>query len=280
MVSVVIPAHNEQAVIGRCLERLSEGTAADELEVIVVANGCTDQTAELAATFPGVTVIDTSVASKHAALVLGDRAVSHFPRAFVDADVEVTASALVSTAAAMEAAGALVAAPALHVDLHDCPWGVRAYYRVWCALGWSTDAPVGSGLYMLSASGRQRIGEFPDITNDDQFVHDSFLAQERLCVEQVVYVIRPARTMTGLVHRRTRTLHGQIELRERFGSLPGAASGPTPAALVRRDPRRVLDVAVFFAITLLAKRAVRRKRSTGDVRWERDDTSRVTAASP
>jgi hypothetical protein len=279
MLSVVVPAHNEEAVIGRCLQGLTQGAGAGELEIIVVANGCTDRTASVAAAFPGVAVIDTPIASKHAAIVLGDATASHFPRAFVDADVEVTASALVSTASAMEAAGALVAAPALRVDLRDCPWGVRAYYRVWCALEWSTNAPVGSGVYMLSAAGRERFGEFPDVTNDDQFVHDSFVAHERLCVEQDVYVIRPARTMTGLVHRRTRTLHGQIELRERLGSLPGAASGPTPPALVRRDPRRVLDVAVFSAITLLAKRAVRRKHNRGDVGWERDDTSRVTAPS-
>ncbi len=41
--SVVIPAHNEEHVIGRCLDRLAQ-SASSELEVVVVANGCTDRT--------------------------------------------------------------------------------------------------------------------------------------------------------------------------------------------------------------------------------------------
>ena len=189
---------------------------------------------------------------------------------------KVSAPALVATASALGDAS-LIAAPALRVDLRDCPWSVRAYYRVWLALDWSTNAPVGSGVYVLSEAGRARIGEFPDITNDDQFVHDSFLARERLCVAEHEFVIRPARTLMGLVRRRTRTLHGQRELRQRVGRLPGETSGPSLGALLRRNPRMVPDVAVFVAITLLAKRAVRRAGDDGDVSWGRDDTSRVTA---
>mgnify|MGYP001388094258 CR=1 FL=1 len=279
MLSVVIPAHNEEAVIGRCLQGLASGAEQGELEVIVVANGCTDRTVEVARAFRGVTVIEIPVASKHAAVVAGDAAASHFPRAFVDADVEVGWHALLSTAADMQAAGALIAAPALEVDLDGCPWVVRAYYRVWLSLDWSVTAPVGSGVYILSAAGRERLGEFPDITNDDQYVHDSFLPSERLCARDQRFVIRPARTMAGLVHRRTRTLHGQIELREKMGVLPGAASGPPLASLLRRRPALALDLPVFMTITGLAKRGVRRKRNRGDVGWERDDSSRVSAAA-
>ena len=48
MVSFVIPAHNEEAVIGRCLTALLAGARRDELDIIVVCNGCTDRTAEVA----------------------------------------------------------------------------------------------------------------------------------------------------------------------------------------------------------------------------------------
>ena len=65
MISIIIPAHNESDVIRRCLESALAGVKSGELEVIVVCNGCLDNTAELARTFGEcVTVIETDVASK------------------------------------------------------------------------------------------------------------------------------------------------------------------------------------------------------------------------
>ena len=51
LVSVVIPAHNEGAYIGKCLdciEAAAKEIAPQRVEIIVVANRCTDDTAELA----------------------------------------------------------------------------------------------------------------------------------------------------------------------------------------------------------------------------------------
>src|SRR5262245_58336894 len=45
MASVVIPAHNEARVIERGLSSLLEGARPGELEIVVVCNGCTDDTA-------------------------------------------------------------------------------------------------------------------------------------------------------------------------------------------------------------------------------------------
>ncbi len=58
--SIIIPAHNEEQYIGKCLESIA--LAASEVpdssvEVIVVANRCTDKTAEIARKF-GAQVID------------------------------------------------------------------------------------------------------------------------------------------------------------------------------------------------------------------------------
>jgi glycosyltransferase involved in cell wall biosynthesis len=44
--SIVIPAHNEEAVIARTLATLLRTAMPREFEVIVVCNGCSDRTAE------------------------------------------------------------------------------------------------------------------------------------------------------------------------------------------------------------------------------------------
>ncbi|MBO4418516.1 MAG: glycosyltransferase [Oscillospiraceae bacterium] len=51
MFSVVIPAHNEEQYIGKCLQsilRAAEAVRPEEVEILVVANRCTDQTCAIA----------------------------------------------------------------------------------------------------------------------------------------------------------------------------------------------------------------------------------------
>src|SRR5579859_6787834 len=87
MATLIIPAHNEARVIGRLLGQLVSAAEPGELDIIVVPNGCTDDTAEIAASFgPPVRVLPIPVASKHEALRAGDRAAWDFPRMYVDAD--------------------------------------------------------------------------------------------------------------------------------------------------------------------------------------------------
>lgn len=80
---VLIPARNEAAVIGRTLESLPR-----DCDPIVIANGCTDNTAQIADSY-GVTVIEREEPGKlpalqHALMALGSRAIQ--PLIMLDAD--------------------------------------------------------------------------------------------------------------------------------------------------------------------------------------------------
>src|SRR3954453_5982609 len=92
--SVVVPAYNEGAVIERRLGPLLSSFDEGELEVAVVANGCSDDTASAARRLPGVKVLELTEPSKTAALNAGDGLVTGFPRIYLDADVQITASSL------------------------------------------------------------------------------------------------------------------------------------------------------------------------------------------
>jgi glycosyltransferase involved in cell wall biosynthesis len=56
-ISVVVAAHNEERTITRCLASLFASRTALAVEVIVVDNGSTDRTVELAAGFAGVRLV-------------------------------------------------------------------------------------------------------------------------------------------------------------------------------------------------------------------------------
>ena len=64
-ISVVIAAHNEEAVLDRCLDALLRTARTGELEIAVVCNGCTDGTAEVARRYgDDVCVLETPEAPR------------------------------------------------------------------------------------------------------------------------------------------------------------------------------------------------------------------------
>ncbi|WP_051048781.1 glycosyltransferase family 2 protein [Rhodopseudomonas sp. B29] len=273
--SVVIPAHNEERVLARCLDALLADAEAGELEIVVVANGCVDRTIEIAKSYGDqVILVESLEASKHAALNAGDEAASVFPRVYLDADITVSTSAIRSVMDEMERTGALAGAPRAVVDLNDSSAVIRSFYRVWCEMPWFTDNLVGSGVYVLSAAGHARLGAFPAITNDDQYVHDLFRSAERVVSRSQQFFVRPPRTMRGLIKRRTRTLLGQREMDRRFGRLPGRAAPISVMELLLRRRVNIIDLLVYGVITKVAAFGAIRKERRGDSSWERDDTSR------
>ena len=73
-ISIIVPAHNEARVIGRCHESMTTGAEPGELEILVVCNGCSDDTASVARRHgPYVQVLESEIASKNAALNLGNQ---------------------------------------------------------------------------------------------------------------------------------------------------------------------------------------------------------------
>jgi glycosyltransferase involved in cell wall biosynthesis len=98
VVSVIIAAHNEEAVIGGCLEALAREQLP--LQVIVSANGCTDATAELARSMHA-TVVERAEAGKAGALNAAELVAEEFPRIYLDADIVPPPGAIAALVAAL-----------------------------------------------------------------------------------------------------------------------------------------------------------------------------------
>lgn len=89
-VSVIVPARNEEACLGACLESLVAQTGVD-FEIIVVDDHSTDRTRELAASFAGVRIIDAGPlpsgwTGKNNAVITGAREARGQWLLFTDAD--------------------------------------------------------------------------------------------------------------------------------------------------------------------------------------------------
>ena len=194
MTSIVVPAHNEAAVISRLLRGLLDGPAADELEVVVVCNGCSDDTAAIASQHARVRVVESPVPSKHAALRLGDDESVSFPRLYVDADVEISLESVRTLVDALSE-HVLAAAPRRHLVLDGSPLLVRSYYRVWEQLPTVRHGLFGRGVIAFSATGHARARTLPEVTADDLWLHHAFHGSETAVVDAaVVRVHAPRRT--------------------------------------------------------------------------------------
>ncbi|MDY7100750.1 MAG: glycosyltransferase [Actinomycetota bacterium] len=279
--SVVIPAHNEEQVIGRCIEHLLRGAEPGEFEVVVVPNGCDDRTAEVAASFgDAVTVVDSPVASKRAALSAGDEAATVFPRMYVDADILVSAEALRAVADVLDRGEADVAAPAITFDLSGRPWPVRAYYEIWGKLPYITDDLVGSGFYAMNRETRERFTEFPDA--DDFYVRSLVPAGRRRSVRDHTFTIHPPYTLKSLVRIRSRMFASNVRDRELFDGDNDEVRGGQLQALrdLARSPRNWPALGAYVGIVLAAKAQAAVKNRWGDTAvWERDESARRSSAA-
>jgi glycosyltransferase involved in cell wall biosynthesis len=278
-ISVVVPVHNEGALLAGNLRRMLEGEAGRRIDLIVVANGCTDDSAAIARSVsPRVRVVEIPQPSKIAALNAGDATASVYPRAYVDADVRISSTTLLALAQALPDDGVpRVAAPRLVVDTGGSAWAVRQYFRAWMLSSYHADGHVGSGVYALSRAGRQRFGTFPDVIADDRFVQLQFSPEERIQLSGHEFAVPAPRTLAAQVARNTRILAGNRQLVARAGTAAPTSSGHGEllARAVRR-PASWPGVAVYsYAYAAARIRARRALRRGGEVAWSRDETTRA-----
>ncbi|OAA25089.1 Glycosyl transferase family 2 [Frankia sp. EI5c] len=275
--SVVIPAHNEARVIGRLLTGIVGSAGGGCFEVIVVCNGCTDGTEEIAASFgPGVRVLSTDIPSKINALRMGNAATDVFPRIYVDADVEIDREGLLALADAVDGGGYLAASPERMLHLAGSPWLVRSYYAVWSQLPVVSNGLVGRGVVAVSRLGYQRIAALPDVVNDDLYLHLAFEPSERTVVRAACSTVRPPRRVADLLRRRARASMGNAEQAHSRPRGGAAANLRVVAGILRGHPGQVPTVAGFLVVTAGGRLWARaHRRRGGPVTWLRDNSSRA-----
>jgi glycosyltransferase involved in cell wall biosynthesis len=278
--SVVIAAHNEAAVIGRCLDALLADAAPGEIDVTVVANGCTDDTVKIAGARPGVRVLDLAKPGKAGALNAGDAAAEGFPRIYLDADIVLSTAAVRALTEVLEA-GAPSATVGRELDLAGRPLLVKAYFAIHGRLPVMRDGLFGRGVVALSKEGRSRFDRFPELVADDLFLDSQFAPEEKEHVNAYAARVATPRRTGDLIRRLVRVRGGNAAMRA--AAARGEITVPVRAAARSswlRDvvlPRPWLAPAAvcYVAITVWAALAAKRA-GDGGAAWGRDESSRIS----
>jgi GT2 family glycosyltransferase len=275
--SVIIPAHNEEQVIATTLMSLLDPPETERLEIVVVCNGCSDQTASIArAASPDVTVIEIDEASKSLALAVGNRVATTVPRLYLDADVQLDARSAQALIDAVREPFIDAAGPRRVLARAGVSPLVRCYYDVWEQLPQVRSGLFGRGVIALSRAGWETASRLPSAMSDDLAISESISRHRRVVVSSATVTVQPPRTMADLIRRRIRVTTGNAQADQLH--LRGKASRTSLGSLglvVIRAPRLMIRLPIFAAVSIFCRLAARPAVRARDFQtWLRDDSSR------
>lgn len=271
--SVILPAHQEEGHIGRCLDALRDQELPDGIPVqlVIVANGCTDSTAQIArgraaeleAAGWQVLLLETPQGGKVHALNLGDAQAIGSMRLYLDADIVMGPGLISGLVAVLSRPGARYAGGRLVVPLARSVLS-RAYARFWQRLPFVTSGVTGAGLFAVNAEGRARWTTFPQVIADDCYVRLLFAPEERHLVD-IAYEWPITEGFRRLVRVRRRQDAGTAEVLRLYPELSVNNQGDRPS--LRHALRIGRTEPLGFVTYALVTIAVRMGRKSG--RWDR-----------
>ncbi len=186
---ILIPANNEGPYIDACLLALLAQDANGPVEVIVAANGCTDDTvartrahaAAFAAKGWALTCLDLPEGGKIGALKAAEAAMpdAGAARAYLDADVICEPALIREVRAALDTDQPRYATGTIAVT-RGRSWATRAYAAIWRQVPFVKSGAVGAGFFAMNGAGRARFGDWPQIISDDTYARLQFTPDERI----------------------------------------------------------------------------------------------------
>lgn len=266
--TVLIPAWNEAAVIGRTLAALND----PRLRLVVIANACSDDTAEVARrASPAALVLETGRAGKINALNIGHVcALPGLPIVCLDADLDTTPDQIASLVTALDTADA--ACGRMEIDTTGCSLPVRAYMRAWALNPYFSHGKFG-GLFALSPKAATRLFPLPQVTADDEYIRRTIDPANLAFVPQCSFTARAPQNLKTLIRVRRRALRGAHAL-----AVPGTRHKGGAQAMIRHAlprPRLWADLAVFAAVMALVRLQLAFEPGSAALDWERDTTNRL-----
>ena len=270
---VVIPARNEQALLPRCLTAVLLDGQTLSLRVIVVLNGCTDNTREIAhewrvafdAEGHDYLLVD-SLGGKAAALNAGDAHRRVGPVLYLDADTVIAPGTLPAIVRELDTEVARLVSPSPRV-VRSRSWLTRGFAHVWTGLPAVDGDVIGAGCYAVNSVGRARWMHFPDLVADDAYVRSRFRREERIVLQRGgFFVALPAGLALVSTVRRWRQGNRALRLvpaKEMMRHSDPAAPLLTNVAAVRR---RIGGLPAFVLVSLLA-RGGGRATVSGSIGW-------------
>jgi glycosyltransferase involved in cell wall biosynthesis len=283
-ITIIVPAHNEAAVIAHTLAAACP-VADPRCEVVVVANACTDDTAGIArAACPHARVLETPVAGKAHALNLAFRAARGRALVFLDADLILARAAIDALAAPLLSGEAEATFGSMTIASDHARWSVRAFYRGWSLNPYLRAGKFG-GVFALGRATAARIFPLPKVVADDEYVSRQVPPVAKRHVSEATFVMTAPATLADLIRIRRRSRRGTRALERADAGVEGRPANLGGLLAVLRAaaarPQTWGDVVVYALVITWVRLSLLADAVAGRASqpWERDESSRATGRS-
>jgi len=279
MISIIIPAHNEEKLIVKTLTYLLEDGALKSADIIIICNGCIDNTFESVNGFISETkeslsnrnisirAFDIEKPSKTNALNVGITQANSKNVILLDADIEISGINLSHIYDQLNDE-VLVVSPSIIYDKEQSSIAVKAYYKVAETSGYNQSHRL-SNVIALSERGLKRVGVFPEVIADDEYLRRQFKSSEYKIVSTSSFTFTCPKTLADLLNVMTRVERGNLQL-EKLGYLDN--SGADNLGVLARFSVSYL---IFFAVKMICKLRAKWQYFNGNIsQWERDESNR------
>ena len=279
--TIIIAAYNEAGVIRKTLQGLIKGDYLDLYQILVVCNGCTDNTEQIVRDeFNNVSCHSLTQASKALAIRYAESLNPGFPRLYLDADIGLSAddaASLISKARDQESAALIIPGSIITTDQSSAL--VKAYYRAWCETPYVREFGYGSGAYLINQQGRDRFDVWPELVADDTFIRQQFSLDETNIIQSLKVDVKAPKTLWSLIKIKARSKFGNLEL-DAYSTQarPHSRNIGTKKELNKEaqatPPLQWGDKAVYVLVNLAAFCLAKWQFTTGTKIWHRDDSNR------
>jgi len=278
--SVVVPAYNESAVIQHTLLHLLSDRQLVDTEILVVCNGCSDDTVGLVSSFKRshvdtlterkliIEVVETDIASKTNALNIGIERASSDYIILLDADIHVSGETLISLKQNLVETGKDLLSPSVLFDYEYASFWVREYYKVASTSSYNRYYRF-SNVIALSKAGIKCLGTLPEVIADDEYLRRQFKQEQASICEQLSFRFSCPTNARDLLSILTRIQRGnfqlaQLRVKDHMKMKKVTVSAPSFGSFL-----------IFSIFKLLSKLQAFWQLKTGKtIRWEKDTSSR------
>ncbi len=287
---IIIAAYNEASVIKDTLASLHTNGAINHYQLLVVCNGCTDETDSVIRThFPHVLRFNLTHPSKALAIRYAESLNPGFPRIYLDADITLTAlnaHTLIELAKSQKQPCLLIPSSDL-ISTHSTAL-VKSYYRTWYKTPHVQQSGFGAGTYVINKIGRDGFGEWPELIADDAFVRLQFASDHVNVTQKAKVAVKAPKTLWSLIKVKSRSKLGNLELNAYMSQ---NSSQQLESNSVNKPPQRIAnsgvseqsvtsisykwyDKGVYLTINLVALMMAKWQFLTGYRTWQRDESNR------
>lgn len=278
--SVVVPAYNESAVIEHTLSYLLADGRLVSTEVLVICNGCSDDTASLVSAFTQsnidlltdrkltIEVVETEVASKTNAINIGIERASGEYIILLDADIHVSGATLISLMQNLIETGKDLLSPSVSFDYEYASFWVREYYKVASTSSYNKRYRF-SNVIAMSKVGVKCLGPLPEVIADDEYLRRQFKQEQVSICEELNFCFACPTNARDLLSILTRIQRGNYQLAQL------GVKDHMEMEKVKVSAPSFSSFFIFSAFKLLSKLHALWQLKTGKaIVWEKDNSSR------